>query len=325
MRKSLLVIVLIIGARCASAQNWQTVRLKDTVFYSVRYPVSTYMLDSNLVRTMWVDSANAVGVDSLFYFFRGIRISTPFTGCQDTAAASWLGSQMLRKPDGTEYYFNSGGDTVRFRTTAGLSETWILAKDAAGRTFQGTVTQLGMQSIEGVLDSVKTISIQAINGGVHVADPYNTLVFQLSKSHGWLKTLDLHLFPNLPVYVSQQGLQPNPNQHQRLPRRFETWVPGNVDLPWRFAPGNDFITTYSHGVPMDQSLPDFGSNQVIAHDSVLTFTPLSVGKAAVTFFTRRFTRTWDWRNPGRLDTWIQHSLKHTFMSILCLACPVAAL
>src|SRR5690606_1259470 len=89
---------------------------------------------------------------------------------------------------------------------------------------------------------------------------------------------------------------------------------GHIDLLWRYAPGNDFITTHSEGVPMDQSLPDFGHNQVITHDSVLALTQLAPDKAAVTFFTRRFTRRWDLAQSGPhryVDTTFTESFYHT--------------
>src|SRR5689334_2937970 len=118
MKNLLLTILLFAVCSASGAQNWQTVRTNDTNFYSVAKTVQTYdyLMDSNRLRSMWVVSARLVAGDSLFYFFRGIRLDTPYnTRCQDTLAPSWLGTRMIRKPDGTEHYFNNRGGTITFK------------------------------------------------------------------------------------------------------------------------------------------------------------------------------------------------------------------
>ena len=321
MKKLLLVILLLTGYAGAIAQDWQSVRLRDTVFYGLPSMPVSYRINNNLLRTMWVDSAKAIAGDSLFYFFRGIRLDTPFMACQDTLAPAWLGSHVVRKADGTEYYFGRWGDTITFRTRAGLGEHWIIGRDVWGTDFQGTVTSLTLEMVEGVPDSVKTISIQAFRSGMPVFDPYNSMVFQLSKGHGWIATLDLYRFTDARGSNGTHGLLMLPQQHQRLPRAFGLWKAGYTDLSWRYAVGNDFITVRTYGVPNQSGngkdpAPVLGGNEVITHDSVQAMVMLSPGKAAVTFFTSCYSHIWTFKGTsappgGFADTVFTSSYIHT--------------
>ena len=129
MKKVLLALMLVISGLNVQAQNWQTVLTNDTNFYSGGWIISySPMPDSNLIRTMWVDSSRAIAGDSVFYFYRGLRADPPtYNSCIDTLVPSWLGPKVIRKPDGTELYFNSNGDTITFHTLAGIGTSWTLA------------------------------------------------------------------------------------------------------------------------------------------------------------------------------------------------------
>jgi hypothetical protein len=261
MKKLLLAILLVASFVSAVAQSWQTVSVSDTVFYRVppipmagsSPPFSR--IDTSRLRSMWVDSAKALASDSVFYFTRGIRLDTPFTICQDTLAASWLGPHMIRKADGTEYYFGRRGDTITFKTHAGLGEHWIIGRTASGKEFQGTVSSLSVKVVDGVPDSVKTISIQAFIGGVPVSDLYNARCFQLSKTHGWLKTLDIYRFTGPGGASVGFGLAMLAEQHDRLPKAYGSWKAGHTNLAWRYSVGNDFITIRNYGCPIPQAAP----------------------------------------------------------------------
>src|SRR4051812_42582721 len=134
------------------------------------------------------------------------------------------------------------GDTITIQTNAAVGANWALEKDDAGIIYKGTVSSLSVANIDGAIDSIKTISIQAMNGSTPIADPYNSLVLQLSKDHGWIKTLDLYRFPyktNLGVF-NVLGIVRDSLQHQRLPRRFSTCFQKDINLTKRYAPGSEW-------------------------------------------------------------------------------------
>lgn len=292
MKTLLLVLLFLIASMSGNAQNWQTVRRLDTNYYNGG-PIMPYsaVLDTNLLRVMWVDSSGVSGGDSVFYLYRAIRIDTPYfnsSKCRDTSAPSWLGSKMIRKAGGTELYFNMRGDTITVQTNAGLGTSWALVKDASGIIYKGTVSSTSTATIDGVIDSIKTISIQAMNGSTAIADPYNSLVLQLSKQHGWIKTLDLYRFPyktDLGVF-NILGIVRDSLQHQRLPKRFSTCFQKDVNLAWRYAPGNEWITVYSSGVAPWPST-DRGMDSILTYDSVISASMISPSRVSVTLLTQK--------------------------------------
>jgi hypothetical protein len=267
------------------AQNWKTVRLNDTVYFAAGkhgstggryYPTFYYkpnpsVPDSSLLRIMFITGRTVTGADSTFSFFTTVRVDTitsKQSSCVDTLAPSWLGQKFIRKADGTEYYFNNKGDSIMIRTLAQQGSNWIIAKDAYGRIFKGTVTAVGLTTVDRVTDSFKTISIQAYSGTTPVAHLYNSRVLQLSKNHGWLKTLDFFRFPNS-LYISDAAIAVDSMQHIRLPNTLMGNGPETEDITWKYAPGNEWIWYYE-----DRSLtgPDQQPDSIIArHDSVLSF------------------------------------------------------
>ncbi len=295
----------------ARAQNWQTVRPGDTAFFSAgqhssyqgRYyhpRMEAPYSDLHLLRTACVSAAGISGKDTIYRFFSSLRdTSARYSGsggCVDTLAPSWLGPVMIRSENGIERYLNSFGDTITFRTLAQPGEHWTLATDTAGLRFEGRVTAAGTTLVDGVADSFKTISIQAFSGSAPVAHPYNAPVFQLSKAHGWLKTLDLFRFPNGLPYRDQSGIAIDSTQHSRLPAsRDRRRMLQNIT--WKYQPGNEWIWKYEAGF---ENNPDRkASITTWRHDSMLSFQQIATGTGIATIRSRTFNQYHTYlRNPG---------------------------
>ncbi len=144
-----------------------------------------------------------------------------------------------------------------------------------------------------------------MSGSVPVADNYNALGFQISKEHGWLKTLDLFRFPNQINSPTGAGMLLSPFQHERYPQRISTSLLGQTDVGWRYAPGNAFITEQKYGVPTFSSntpAPTLGGNIVITYDSVLSVTPLITGRLAIRFYTNTYSQIWQRTLNGWKDS-----------------------
>lgn len=296
-----------------NGQNWQTVYPRDTTFYGGGGRILdyyAYLIDSNMLRTMWADSVRtAAGGDSVYYFFRGLRaVSLSSGSCVDTMAPSWLGPRMIRKPDGTEHYFNSRGDTIVIRARAAVGDSWIIAKDAGGRQYQGTVSGVALRTVDGEPDSIKTIKIQALNSGLPVSDWYNGMVFEISKYHGWIKTLDLYRFPDKLLRRTHVLLVTDSLQHERLPRRLPDIDLNHVDLAWKYTPGNEFITKSNSGVD-----PQYGANEILTHDSVISSLKISDSIIVVTMMTHRFADSFVYIASSPGSGWVEQKSLVSYM------------
>lgn len=292
LRFLLFVVVLFGGMQSVHAQGWATVRVGDTTWFmgGAHTPFSSSFCSPviNLLRVGFIDSARAFGADSAFYFARGVRGITNSTVCVDTAAPSWLGYRMLRTPAGEERYFNSVGDTLLLKPAAHLGNTWLLAKDTSNRTFYATVTAIGMDTVDGVYDSVKTATIQAYAGTAPIAHPYNSRVLQWSKTRGWKKSLDLFLFPNLPPALpcanclgSELGSFLDSGQMFRIDQLPFKVGMKRLNLPHKYQPGNEWIWRQARTTPLGQD-----TKVTTTHDSVIAFQLLDSTHAIVTLHTK---------------------------------------
>jgi hypothetical protein len=295
MARSLLVFVLIIAYCSAFGQNWQTVRSGDTNYFTagkhasykswVYYPQEAPpMMDSPILRMAYVAGLSELDGDSVFSFYTSLRDSSDFGGCVDTAGVSWLGPMCIRKADGTEYYFNRYRDTITLLTHAGPGYSWVLAKDTSGLQFIGHVIQLGVMQIDGSPDSFKSISIQAYSGTVPVAHPYNALILQISKTHGWIKALDLYRFPNI-FSGKGKGIVIDGTQHSRLPlAATKGCMLERID--WKYVPGNEWIWKWEGRFSFNpDNTPQY---LTVRHDSVLSFLPLASGLGLATIRSVEF-------------------------------------
>jgi hypothetical protein len=315
MNRLLLVVLLLCAGFFASAQNWKTVALNDTNYFMAgkhiyhwwppswnsAYPITP---DTSILRMMYVRNYSLAGTDTVYNFCRTFRDTamaypTPNPPCADTAAASWLGYRCIRNAtSGIEYYFNGLGDSIVIHTKGNLGDGWTLANDTVGHRFAGTVTQVGVQFVDGFLDSFKTISIQAYNGSIPLPNLYNSRVLQLSKNHGWLKTLDFYRFPNNTWGSDRGGIALDSTQHLRLPKAASNIDLKKEDLAWKYAPGNEWIRLSD----IEPTSPTISWTESAWYDSVMAFQTLTASSALVTFKTVHFDKYGYLTSTGPKDT-----------------------
>ena len=273
MRLAFLTLLIALSFE-AVAQNWKTVPQNDSFYFSG---------DNHNLKVIWIDSASANAADSMFYFYKSIRADSP-TGCIDSMADTWLGASFLRSNDGAERYFNSFHDTILLHTNAGVGTSWLMAKGHGNNLeYHATVTQNGTQTIDGSVDSVKTISIQALQNGIPVNDWYNNKQLALSKHHGWLKALDLYRFPNsinVPYFF---GASIDSQEHIRIDNTIKQINIADTQPHARYAPGNEWIRKREWGWFLTWGqLPA----TLFQHDSVISAQPIP-GGLLVTLKTRK--------------------------------------
>jgi hypothetical protein len=205
--------------------------------------------------------------------------------CLDTNGATWMGKQYIREQQGDEYYFNLNGDTILIKTMAGLNETWTLYKNAGDTLFQAQIIAIDTTLVDGVLDSIKRISIQAYYNGLPIADIHNNQII-LSKEHGFLRSLEWCYFGLYtyysPYYKKEQG-------HNRLPAEISNRNL-NIDAS-KYNIGNEWIFEKRHD-NYDMSGTEFHMNlfKHTTHDSVMNKIQVMNGYNVEIFRRERFTQ-----------------------------------
>ena len=188
MKKVFYLFLLIFSYRCA-AQNYQCLQAGVKHFFTN---------GNGYLRGIRIDSVRTYTDSVIYYPFHTLRKGVdPFTSpVPDHNGGSWLGKKVIALPDGTTLFANIWKDTVVIRTHANVGESWVFYSDTSNQYYTATVTGNGTMSVLGVLDSVKTLTIQAYMAGVlNPADQLNNLKILLSKNHGFVQAFDLYTFP----------------------------------------------------------------------------------------------------------------------------------
>ena len=278
--------MLCISVLHSKAQNWQTVPANDTVHYVVN---DTLSLLSGQLRVIWIDSSSANGNNTKHYFYPSLRPTSSNSMCLDTIGATWMGKHYIREQQGDEYYFNLNGDTISIKTMAGFNETWTLFKNAGDTIFQAQIIAMDTTLVDGVLDSMKRISIQAYYNGLPIADIHNNQII-LSKEHGFLRSLEWCYFG---IYQSSYPYPKMEKAHNRLPAEI-TSRNLNADIS-KFQVGNEWIMEMHNDV-YDIHGTDFVSNilKIVVHDSIVSIIPVANGINAEIFKRQRIISVQNW-------------------------------
>jgi len=154
MKKHFLCLLLSLSTLIVRAQNYQCVKAGAKQYFS--------NLEGYL-RGMRIDSVSTVGPDIVYYPFHTARgyygplASLPL----NYGGASWFGSKIIQKPDGTFLFNTFWNDTVLIKTQAHTGDSWIFYNDTTNLYYKASLIAEDTVTIGGVLDSVKTIRINA--------------------------------------------------------------------------------------------------------------------------------------------------------------------
>jgi hypothetical protein len=193
--KRLIPVLLLLLRFSATAQNYSCF-VPDTVQY--------YTNNGGYVRGIRIDSVQTIGTDIIYYPFktpRGYYELTAGPASQlDSTGGSWVGGKIIQQANGITVFDNYWGDTVTLNTQAALGDQWIFYQHfSSPYSYKAQVTAIDTMSFLGYIDSVKKIKISAYNGlNINTADSIHGFEIILSKSHGFVQTFDIYLFPYHP-------------------------------------------------------------------------------------------------------------------------------
>lgn len=168
--------------------NYQTV-------YSNR--VALFDNSENQINALRIDSVK-VDKDSVLYPFATIQEVSE--NCFSPYKASWIGEKVVIKPDGTNLFFNREGDTISLKTRAGINDKWIAFQRSDDFRVKATVQSIELENFMGLTDTVKTISLTVIDQNENTIDhALNKLEIKISRTYGFIETLNFYLFPDITV------------------------------------------------------------------------------------------------------------------------------
>lgn len=279
MRYKILFFLLFISIH-SHAQIWNSIPPNDSLYYTVTGTGNDSVWNGYL-RCIWIDSSSIVPNGLKNHFYPSVRLDK--LDIIDTAnGGTWLGKYNIRYNTGDEYFLNQYEDSILLKTFADLNDTWLMCS-ANGTEYWATVTGISQISIDGILDSIKTINIQAMQNGLPIANYYNSMPIILSREHGMYQCFELFGFPQkIATAFDPQVSYPFPYLplvHQRLDSSVvnHQWV--SPDLLWKFKPGNEWITYWKHDIWYDHGY---------IHDSIISSQMITPTSMEVTRYRHSF-------------------------------------
>lgn len=235
------------------------------------------------MRNIYVEDSVITPGGIQYNFYKSLRLDE--NELLDTASGpTWLGRFVFRESNGDEIYLNKYLDTIRIKTTASLNQSWTIGRDTTAlKTFTATVSSLDTMTIDGILDSIKTINIQAYNGSSPISSIYNNYKIISSKAHGFYNIFDFYGFPvyeNCVLIQNQSATHPYhdsmdiypilPALHSRLDSSISKVPYRSIDAQFQYQPGNEWIIRTS------------GYHDNIDYDSIISAIQLTPTSIAVT-------------------------------------------
>jgi hypothetical protein len=190
-RIGLLLSAMIISILSLDAQNWQTVRSGRVALFSndpgyvqsIRIHYKAFSVDSTLISMHIIQQYNS--------------------NCFSPYGDSWIGEKVIIQNDGTNLFFNNSKDTIRFKTKAGVNDSWTSFERKDSIKIIAQIKSADTLTILGMKDSVKTIGFQVFDKNGIVPRHYlNDKTLILSKKYGFIKMMNFRVFPEEPATPS---------------------------------------------------------------------------------------------------------------------------
>lgn len=194
--KTVLAFLLVIGTLSSSwAQNYQLIYPNQEKHFS--YREHSIIFNDTIIQSIRIDSIATSG-NNISYHNHQILSQTSYTGsCQLTINdSSWIGHQIIAKPNGDYLFFNRNTDSILIKTAANINNSWVLYTFPNNDYIEATLTSIDNANILGTTDSVKTIVLQTKNNtNNNINHPFNNKEIKFSKNHGLIGFYNMTNFP----------------------------------------------------------------------------------------------------------------------------------
>lgn len=243
MKKQLLVFILAMLSCHLHAQNYDLIRLNgENHFLGKNDEIFTIRIDS-----VYPASGSTYYKNYETFFVDYYNLPTPCVAI--VTDSSWIGDRIALDTTNGErnYYFYSREHPLPWtyqmtiKPLATLNETWFFSLLPNSDYIEATLSDISFKNVLGVMDSVKTITLQAKNSSNgNIPHLFNGQEIKFSKNHGFVKIFDVFNFPLDTISYDLVGAS-NPDR-------------GIVNLTARdiydYEVGDEFhTTTYNQNIP----------------------------------------------------------------------------
>jgi hypothetical protein len=173
--------------------------------------VSFFARSDGEIRALKVINKLTIGESVEFDFSKTWNIDNP--DCVKPDKISWMGEKCLQNQD-VFTFFNVNSDSIIIKPFENLGASWIVYKYPDNNVIVALVQQQQDSSFLGILDNIKTITLQKQNpAGEIIQDDINDIELQLSENYGFVKIINFSEFPDHPNEYSIIG-RTNPDLGQ---------------------------------------------------------------------------------------------------------------
>ncbi len=195
MKKIILLILLPVSLM--GQADYQTILPGSKTFYQAQEEFIVYdyyLLSAKLFRGVKIIDTiieNGHTTYKFFYEYNDDNYSQqsfpfPYDECLNMEAQCWLGPEVVVYDNGMNVFFNRYGDSLYIKTEAALNESWTFYVTDVGDVYNAVVTDISEKEFLGISELTKTITITGEG---------NVYTLEISKSHGFVKTINFRDFP----------------------------------------------------------------------------------------------------------------------------------
>jgi hypothetical protein len=189
MKKIFGIVVLLLTAIMAFSQQYQCVYPNITSIFS----------DGTEINAIRLDSVTSETGCQVLWNYPVLRPASEemIDWCFSDHGGSWVGRKFRVYPNGDHVFYNISGSPITLKTRAILNESWV-CYERSDLKIRATVNNIAVETFFGLTDSVKTISLQALDtDGNAISHDINSKQFKISKSYGFVKLVSLYVFPDI--------------------------------------------------------------------------------------------------------------------------------
>lgn len=194
--KTILALLLVIGTFNRSwAQNYQLIYPHQEKHFS--YIDNANVSNVPIIQSLRIDSIATAG-NNTYYYNHQILSQTSYTGtCQMTINdSSWLGAQIIAKPNGDYLFFNRNLDSILIKTAANLNHTWVVYTFPNQDYIEASLVSIHDTNLFGTSDSIKTLVLLVKdNSNNNINHPFNHKEIKFSKNQGLVDFYNMTNFP----------------------------------------------------------------------------------------------------------------------------------
>ncbi|MCE3294947.1 MAG: hypothetical protein K0R65_661 [Crocinitomicaceae bacterium] len=181
MKKLLFSFLVLLFSSMAFTQSYELVSTSSKSYHK---NLSRYYL-SDITELSTGDSGTVYGNVPCYY---------PSAVCYHDF--SWLGKQIIKKPDGIYAFLNKDLDSIWINPLASAGSSWLFYRLGAGVFIHAYISSHTLETFCDVQDSVKTISFQCYGpGNIPQTHPMNIQTLKISKNYGFVSGLNFYMFP----------------------------------------------------------------------------------------------------------------------------------